>query len=70
MLCLCPNHHDQFDAMGFYIEPYTKAIVGLAEFEGKMPCELCQDVVKDWYSKWHRQHYPYFDRNIPYEGWG
>ncbi|KAL5252187.1 hypothetical protein ACHWQZ_G015093 [Mnemiopsis leidyi] len=41
-----------------------------AEFEGKMPCELCQDVLQGWYSKWHRQHYPYFDRNVPYEGWG
>ncbi|MBT6251913.1 MAG: hypothetical protein HOI84_01280, partial [Flavobacteriaceae bacterium] len=23
LLCLCPNHHDQFDALAFSIEPST-----------------------------------------------
>ena len=34
MLCLCPNHHDQFDAFSFYIEPETLEINGLEEFTG------------------------------------
>jgi len=29
MLCLCPNHHDQFDALAFYIDPETFDIKGL-----------------------------------------
>ena len=36
LLCLCPNHHDQFDALGFSIEPKSLAIVGLMNFEGRM----------------------------------
>jgi putative restriction endonuclease len=35
MLCLCPNHHDQFDALSFYIEPSTLNIRGLEGFEGE-----------------------------------
>ena len=35
MLCLCPNHHDQFDALSFYIEPSNKEIVGLKDYIGK-----------------------------------
>jgi len=31
MLCLCPNHHDQFDALAFSIEPETKKICGLED---------------------------------------
>ncbi|MDB2668772.1 HNH endonuclease [Alphaproteobacteria bacterium] len=33
MLCLCPNHHDQFDYRAFYIDPENLLIVGLPEFE-------------------------------------
>ena len=35
MLCLCPNHHDQFDASAFYIDPSNMEIVGLDQFENK-----------------------------------
>jgi len=35
MLCLCPNHHDQLDALSFYIEPSNLEIIGLKEFNGK-----------------------------------
>jgi putative restriction endonuclease len=35
MLCLCPNHHEQFDKYAFYIEPENLSIVGLDGFEGK-----------------------------------
>jgi len=35
MLCLCPNHHDQFDKLAYYIEPTSLLINGLEGFEGK-----------------------------------
>ena len=35
MICLCPNHHEQFDDYGYYIEPDTLEIKGLEGFEGK-----------------------------------
>ena len=36
LLCLCPNHHDQFDALAFSIEPSNLKIIGLNKFEGKL----------------------------------
>ena len=36
LLCLCPNHHDQFDSLAFSIEPSAKKIVGLTDFDGKL----------------------------------
>ena len=35
IICLCPNHHAQFDAFSFYIDADTLEIKGLSEFEGK-----------------------------------
>jgi putative restriction endonuclease len=35
MLCLCPNHHDQFDYLSFYIEPDTFQIIGLEGYGRK-----------------------------------
>ena len=35
MICLCPNHHEQFDDYGYYIEPETLEIKGLEGYEGK-----------------------------------
>ena len=35
MLCLCPNHHDQFDKLSFSIDPQTLSIVGLDGFSGR-----------------------------------
>ena len=35
IICLCPKHHDQFDASLFYIDVDTLEIKGLAGFEGK-----------------------------------
>lgn len=34
MLCLCPNHHDQFDAFSFYIDPNDFSVRGLDGYEG------------------------------------
>ena len=35
MLCLCPNHHEQFDRFGYTINPDSYEIIGLNEFKGK-----------------------------------
>ena len=35
LLCLCPNHHAQFDSYSFYIEPQSFEIIGLKDFEGE-----------------------------------
>ena len=35
MLCLCPNHHDQFDYYSYYIESDNFEIVGLEDFKNK-----------------------------------
>jgi len=35
MLCLCPNHHDQFDSFSFYIEPNNFEIIGLNNLNNK-----------------------------------
>lgn len=35
MFCLCPNHHAQFDAFSFYVEPKNLEIKCLDKFEGK-----------------------------------
>ena len=35
MLCLCPNHHEQFDKFGYYIDPENFEIKELKGFEQK-----------------------------------
>ena len=35
MLCLCPNHHDQFDKLSFYIDPNSYQIFGLNDYDGQ-----------------------------------
>ena len=35
MLCLCPNHHDQFDKLSFCIDPESLSIIGLEGFTGQ-----------------------------------
>ena len=36
ILCLCPNHHDQFDALAYSVEPNSKEIIGLKGLENKI----------------------------------
>ena len=43
MICLCPNHHEQFDDYGYYIDPETFEIKELEGFEGK---NLLKDIKK------------------------
>ena len=35
MLCLCPNHHDQFDKLSFCIDAESLSIIGLDGFTGQ-----------------------------------
>ncbi len=35
MICLCPNHHEQFDSYSFYIDAETYVIKGLKGYEDK-----------------------------------
>lgn len=35
LICLCPNHHAQFDAFAFYVDSINLQIKGLEGFEGK-----------------------------------
>ena len=57
MLCLCPNHHDQFDALSFYIEPSSKAIVGLPEFDGRfLTCDP-KHRIDDTFLAYHKREF-------------
>ena len=35
MLCLCPNHHEQFDKFSYYIDPMNLEVKGLSGLENK-----------------------------------
>ncbi|MDB2390753.1 HNH endonuclease [Alphaproteobacteria bacterium] len=35
MLCLCPNHHEQFDAFSYYIDPQKLIIRNLDKLDGQ-----------------------------------
>jgi putative restriction endonuclease len=57
MICLCPNHHAQFDRFSFYIEPETLEIVGLDEFKGKSIKINSKHKVKSEYFEYQKQQY-------------
>ena len=43
--------------MGFYIEPYSKAIIGLSEFEGKiLKCDP-KHRIDDEFLEYHKQEF-------------
>ena len=57
MLCLCPNHHDQFDYHSFYIEPETLTIVGLENFENsRLTVDKKHKIEKD-FLKYRKEEY-------------
>ena len=56
MICLCPNHHEQFDDYGFYIDPETFEIKGLENFEGKITVSNKHKIDKDFLI-YHFQQY-------------
>ena len=57
MLCLCPNHHDQFDALAFYIEPKTKNIVGLKNFLNKKIFLKSKHKIDDEFLEYQKKRY-------------
>lgn len=57
MLCLCPNHHDQFDALSFYIEPANYDIKGLSDLAGsKLRIEKGHNPDAE-FLEYHKQQY-------------
>ena len=57
ILCLCPNHHDQFDALTFSITPNTRCIVGLDGYENKSikvkgRHNINDDFLEDHWKRW------------------
>ena len=57
MLCLCPNHHDQFDYHSFYIEPETLTIIGLENFENRrLTVDKKHKIEKD-FLKYRKEEY-------------
>jgi|TARA_Y100000389_G_C17395252_1_gene482151 putative restriction endonuclease len=57
MLCLCPNHHDQFDALSFYINPDDFMIMGLEDFEGEKITINNKHEIKSEYLKYHMNQF-------------
>ena len=57
MICLCPNHHAQFDRYSFYIEPETLEIVGLDEFKGQSIIINKKHKVKVEFFEYQKQQY-------------
>ena len=61
MICLCPNHHAQFDAYSFYIEPKTKEIKSLKGFKDKTV--LLKHPVKEKYFQYHKDYFEKINSN-------
>lgn len=57
MLCLCPNHHDQFDRLAFYIDPKDLMIVGLDGYDGKRLVVASKHRVDHDMLEYHKQRY-------------
>ena len=55
MLCLCPNHHAQFDSYSFYIESENFEIVGLDEYEGQSINK--KHKINPKYFEYHKEQY-------------
>ena len=54
MLCFCPNHHAQFDAFSFYIDPKTLEIMSLKGFEGRRLKKSNNHRINRKYLSYHR----------------
>ena len=57
MICLCPNHHTQFDYYGFYIEPESFEIKGLNGFEEKKITLNKKHKIENRFLKYHKKEY-------------
>ncbi len=57
MLCLCPNHHAQFDRYSFYIDPVTYEIRGLNLYENKKLFTHEKHFIDKQFLKYHFEEY-------------
>lgn len=57
LICLCPNHHAQFDAYSFYIDENSLEIKGLKGFEGqKLTVSKQHKICREFFA-YHRYLY-------------
>ena len=57
IICLCPNHHGQFDGFGFYLDPRTLEIKGLEGYEGKKLTIKEGHNIDSEFFKYHHEQY-------------
>ncbi len=57
MICLCPNHHEQFDDHGFYIGSETSEIKGLEGYDGKKITLNKKHNIEKSFLKYHLEDY-------------
>jgi len=57
MICLCPNHHEQFDDHGFYIDSETYEIKGLEGYDGKKITLNKKHNIEKSFLKYHLEDY-------------
>ena len=57
MLCLCPNHHAQFDRYSFYIDPDNYKIKGLQLFENKKIFKHQKHNIDSQFLRYHFEQY-------------
>ena len=57
MLCLCPNHHAQFDRYSFYIDPDNFEIKGLQLFENKKIFKHQKHNIDSQFLRYHFEQY-------------
>jgi predicted restriction endonuclease len=57
MICLCPNHHEQFDDHGFYIDSETYEIKGSEGHGGKKITLNKKHNIEKSFLKYHLEDY-------------
>jgi len=57
MLCLCPNHHEQFDAFSFYIDPDDLKIYGLDDKKGQKLITAKEHKINKDFLSYHKNLY-------------
>ena len=65
MLCLCPNHHDQFDALAFSITPNTRRIVGLDGYGNRSLRVKGRHNINDDFLEYHWKRWFEKDKELP-----
>ena len=57
MLCLCPNHHAQFDSFAFYINPENYEITGLDDYQGEVITTSKRHKIEKSFLEYHFHQY-------------